>query len=78
MGVQNFIFRKMDIFGDNEDFVDILGVITKFNYIKGSFLCILGYFLKVRYKMGIYFWVAKVSNIFWGCLKFQIFFWFEG
>ena len=24
--------------------------------------------------MGIFFWVAKISNIFLGCLKFLIFF----
>ena len=29
-------------------------------------------------ELGIFFWVAKISNIFWGCLKFLIFFWGEG
>ena len=43
-----------------------LGVITKLGYIKGSFLCILGSFLKVNVQNGGYFWVAKISNIFWG------------
>ena len=28
--------------------------------------------------MGIFFWVAKISNIFLGCLKFLIFFGGEG
>ena len=23
---------------------------------------------------GIFFWIAKILNIFWGCLKFLIFF----
>ena len=42
-----------------------LGVFTKLDYIKGSFLCILGSFLKVKVQNGGYFW---------GLLKFQIFF----
>ena len=28
--------------------------------------------------MGDIFWVAKISNIFWGCLKFLIFFGVKG
>ena len=42
------------------------GVITKLDYIKGSFLCILGSFLKVKVQNGGYFL---------GLLKFQICFW---
>ena len=57
-------FRKMICFG-YEDFVDIFWVITKLDYIKGSFLCILGSFLKVKVQNGGYFR---------GMLKFQIFF----
>ena len=34
----------------------------------------LGSFLRSRYRIGDIFWVAKVSNIFWGCLKFLIIF----
>ena len=49
------------------------GVITKLDYILGSFLCILGSFLKVNVQNGGYFLVAKISNIFLGCLKFLIF-----
>ena len=41
-----------------EDFVDILGVITKLDYILGLFLCILGSFFKVKVLNG---------DIFWGC-----------
>ena len=41
----------------------------------GVILCILGSFLKVIEQNGDFFWVAKISNIFWGCLKFLIFFW---
>ena len=29
-------------------------------------------------ELGIFFWVAKISNIFLGCLKFLIFFWVKG
>ena len=50
------------------------GVITKLDYIKGSFLCILGSFLKVKVQNGGIFTIAKISNIFFGCLKFLIFF----
>ena len=38
------------------------------------FLCILGSFLKVNIQNRDIFWVAKISNIFLGCLKFVIFF----
>ena len=30
--------------------------------------------LRSRYRMGDIFWVAKISNIFLGCLKFLTFF----
>ena len=36
------------------------GVFTKMDYIKGSFLCILG----SRYRIGDILWAAKISNIF--------------
>ena len=29
-------------------------------------------------EFGIFFWVAKISNVFFGCLKFLIFFGGEG
>ena len=51
------------------------GVITKLDYIKGSFICILGCFLKVKVHNGGCFWgVAKISNIYLACLKFLNFF----
>ena len=28
--------------------------------------------------MGTFFWVAKISNVFWGCLKFLVFLGGEG
>ena len=53
-------------------------VITKLDYIQGSFLCLLGSFLKVKgTEWGVFFGVAKISNIFLGCLKFLIFLWGE-
>ena len=53
------------------------GVITKLDYINGSFLCILGSFLKVKVQNGGIFVLAKILNIFFGCLKFLIFFFCE-
>ena len=32
------------------------------------------FFLRSRCRIGIFLGVAKISNIFWGCLKFLIFF----
>ena len=53
-----------------------LGVITKLDYIKRSFLCILWYFLKVKVQKGgfggglpkfqIFFGVLEIPDIFWG------------
>ena len=66
----------MNIFGGMKIFVGIFGGHHKLDYILGSFLCILRYFLNVKVQNRGYFqgWVAKISNIFWGCLKFLIFF----
>ena len=52
----------------------------KIGYIYGSFLCVLGSFLKVKVLNGGIFGVAKISNIFLGCLKLvpDIFFWGGG
>ena len=41
-------------------------VITKLDYIYGSFLCILVSFLKVKVQNGGYFWAAKISFFFGG------------
>ena len=49
-------------------------VITKLGQFEGHFYAIKGLFLRSRYRFGIFFWVAKISNIFLGCLKFLIFF----
>ena len=38
----------------------------KIGLVWGSFLCNLGSFLRPRYRNGIFFGVAKISNSFWG------------
>ena len=59
-------FQKNKYFLGYDDFVVIfLWIITKLNYIKGSFLCILGSFLKVKVQNGDIFGAAKISNCFW-------------
>ena len=51
----------------------------KIGLVLGSFLRILGSFFKVKgTEMGYFFWVAKISNIFLGCLIFLIFFGGDG
>ena len=53
----------------------LLWDITKWDYIKGSFLCILGSFLEVEVQNEEYFFgLLKCQIYFWGCLKFLIFF----
>ena len=39
---------------------------------RGHFYAFKDIFLRSRYRMGDIFVVAKISNIFWGCLKFLI------
>ena len=59
--------------------MDIFWVHNKIGLYLGIFLCILVSSLKVKVQNGGYFFgVAKISNIFWGCLKFLIFLWVEG
>ena len=48
-------FPKNEYFWGHVGFVDIFWVITKLDYIYGSFLCILGSFLKVNVQNGGYF-----------------------
>ena len=82
-GVQNFEFhlfwggggvRKMKIFWDIKILWIFFGVITNLDYIQGSFLCILGSFLKVKVQNGGYFGVLLKFKYFLGYLKFLIFF----
>ena len=70
-------FRKINIFGGMKILWIFFGS-PQIGLYLGSFLCILGSFLKVKVQnRGIFFGVAKISNIFFGCLKFLIFFWGE-
>ena len=69
-------FQKM-IFLGYEDFVINFWGHYQIGLVRGSFLCILGSFFKVKVQIWDIFWVAKISNIFLGCLKFLIFFWGE-
>ena len=47
----------------------------KIGLVLGSFLCILGSFFKVKgTELGYFLGVAKISNIFLGCLIFLVFF----
>ena len=44
------------------------GVITNWTIFSGYFNAFYGLFIRSRYRIGIFFWVAKISNIF-GVLK---------
>ena len=58
-----------------EDFVDIfLGSSQNWTIFRGHFYAFYGLFLRSSYRIGDIFWVAKISNICLGCLKFLIFF----
>ena len=75
------VFRKINIFGGYEDFVDIFGGSSQnwtiFYIFMGHFYAFQGLFLRSRYRIGVFFWVVKISNILLGCLKFLIFFFLE-
>ena len=60
------VFRKMNIFWGRTILWIFFEVITKLDWFWRSFLCILGYFLKVNVQNGDFFRVAKISNIYWG------------
>ena len=68
----------MNIFLGYEDFVDIFwGSSQNRASLRVISMHFRVFFLRSMYRIGIFFWVAKVSNIFLGCLKFLIFFWGE-
>ena len=79
--VQNSEFQYFLGFQKNEYF---LGVLRFCGYFLGSSqnwaslkvisMQLRGFFLRSRYRIGIFFCVAKISNTFLGCLKFLIFF----
>ena len=54
------------------------GVITKLDYISGVISMHFMVFFKIMAQNGDIFGVAKISNIFWGCLKFLIYLGGEG
>ena len=71
---QNFEFQYFWGFQKNKYFHKI-GLDLYLGVISMDFRV---FFLRSWYRMGIFFWVAKISIIFLGCLKFLIFFWSEG
>ena len=72
-------FQKNNYFLGYEDFVDIfLGSSQNLTVLRGHFYTFQGLFLAQGTEWGIFFGVAKISNIFWGCLKFLIFFGVKG
>ena len=69
----------MNIFWGYEDFADIFGGSSQiWTVFRGHFYAFYGLFIRSRYRMVDIFWVAKMSNIFLGCLKFLIFFGVNG
>ena len=71
-------FQKNEYFWGYEDFVDIFWGSSQncasLRVISMQFRI----FFRSRYRIGIFFWVAKISNIFLGYLIFQIFFGVNG
>ena len=75
MGVQNFEFQcffggggvqKNEYFLGHEDFVYIyLASSQNCTIFRGHFYAFSGLFLRSRYRMGIFFGVVRISNIFW-------------
>ena len=70
-------FQKNEYFLGYEDFLDIFWGPHKIGLYLGSFLCILGFFLKVNVQYGVFLGLQKFQ-IFFGCLKFLIFFGVNG
>ena len=68
-------FQKNSYFWGYEDFVNIFwGSSQNCTILRGHFFVFYALCLKSRYRMGVFFGVAKNSNTFLGCLKFLIFF----
>ena len=69
----------MNIFLGYEDFVDIFFASSQ-NWASLRVISMqfrVFFLFKVKVQNWVSFWVAKISNIFLGCLKFLIFFWGE-
>ena len=63
-------FQKNKYFLGYEDFVDIcLGSSQNWTIFRGHFYAFKGRYLRSWYRMGIFFGVAKISNIFLGVLE---------
>ena len=74
-----FLGFQKKFFRGYEDFVDIFRASPQnWSIFRGHFYALKGLFLRERYRMEDIFWVAKISNIFWGCLKFLIYFFWGG
>ena len=72
------VFTKMDIILGYEDFVDIFwGSSQNWASLRVISMHFRVFFFKVNVQNWDIFWVAKISNIFLGCLKFLIFIWGE-
>ena len=65
----------MNIFGGLKILWIFFGVTTKLAYILGSFLFILGYFLKGKVQNGGYFLGLLKFQIFFGMLEIPDIFW---
>ena len=59
-------FQKNEYFSGYEGLWIFFGGHHKLDYIYGSFLCILGSFLKVKVQDGEYFFGLLKFQIFWG------------
>ena len=65
----------MNIFWRYEDFVDIFGGSSQnWASLRVISMHFRVFFLRSKNIIGKCFWVAKISNIILGCLKFLIFF----
>ena len=80
-GVKNFEFQYFWGFSENWIFFGVwrfcwyfFGDSPKLDNIYRYFYAFLGIFWKSRYRMEDIFWAAKISKIYFGCLKFLIFF----
>ena len=68
------VFRKINIFLGMKILWIFFGVIAKSDYIQGSFLCILGSFLKIKVQNGGYFFGLLKFLIFLGGASFSFLF----
>ena len=73
------VFRKLNMFLDMKILWILFGGHHKFRLYSGVISMHLRVFsLSQSTEWGIFIWVAKISNNFWGCLKFLIFLGMKG